>query len=57
MDNFYVQVKEEETNKVVKELGPMSERKAVKVANGMDINMSDEFYTEVVEKLPLATTN
>jgi len=50
MDNFYVQVKNCETDEVLKELGPMSERKAVKVADGMDINMSEDFYTEVVEK-------
>jgi hypothetical protein len=50
MNNFYVQVKNAETDEVVKELGPMSENKAVKVAGGMDINMSDDFYTEVVEK-------
>ena len=50
MDNFYVQVKEEDTEKVVKELGPMSEHKAEKVAAGMSINMSDDYYTEVVQK-------
>lgn len=50
MDNFYVQVKEEDTGKVVKELGPMSERKAVKVAAGIDINLSDDYFTEIVEK-------
>ena len=50
MNNFYVQVKDYETDTVQKELGPMSENKAVKVANGMDINMSEDYYTEVVEK-------
>lgn len=50
MDNFYVQVKNVETDEVVKELGPMSERKAIKCAAGMDINMAEDFYTEVVEK-------
>ena len=50
MENFYVQVKSVETDDIVKELGPMNERKAVKVAAGMDINMSEDFYAEVVEK-------
>ena len=50
MDKFYVQVKEEDTNKVVKELGPMSESEAIKVAGGIDINLSDDFYTEIVGK-------
>jgi len=50
MDNFYVQVKEEDTGKVVKEIGPMAESKAIKAAGGIDINISDDFYTEVVEK-------
>ena len=50
MENFYVQVKSVGTNDVVKELGPMNERKSVKVADGMEINMSEDFYTEVVEK-------
>jgi hypothetical protein len=49
-ETFYVQVKSISTDEVVKELGPMSERKACKVADGMDINMSDDYYTEVVEK-------
>jgi hypothetical protein len=50
MSNFYVQVKKCENDEVVKELGPMSETKAVKVANGMDIKLHDDYYTEVVEK-------
>lgn len=50
MNNFYVQVKSSETDEIVEEFGPMSERKAVKVANGMDINMASNYYTEVVEK-------
>lgn len=50
-DTFYVQIKNCDNDFVEKELGPMSETKAVKVANGIDINLSDEFYTEVVEKL------
>lgn len=50
MSEFYVQVKSVETDEIVKELGPMTESKAVKVADGMDRNMSYKFYTEVVEK-------
>ena len=50
MGNFYAQVKNIDTGEIVKELGPMSETKAVSVANGIDINLSDDFYTEVVEK-------
>ena len=50
MDNFYVQIKEEDTRKVIKELGPMSGHKAEKVAAGIDINLSDDFYTEIIEK-------
>lgn len=50
MSEFYVQVKEEETLKIVKELGPMTESKALKVAKGIDINLSDDFFTEIVEK-------
>ena len=50
MNNFYVKVKNITTNEVVKELGPMSERKADKVADGIEINMSDDFYTEIVKR-------
>ena len=49
-DNFYVQVKEKSTNKVVIEHGAMCERKAIKLADAIDIELSEEFYTEVVEK-------
>jgi len=50
MDNFYVQVKNAETDEVVKELGPMSERKAIRCAHGIDIKIGKDFYTDVVEK-------
>ncbi len=46
---FYVQFKEEDTNKIIKELGPMTKAKAIKVADGIDINLSDDYYIEIVE--------
>ena len=48
--NFYVQVKEEDTGKVVKELGSMTEIEAIKVADKIDLTLSDDFYSEIVEK-------
>ena len=59
MYNFYIQVKSSNTDDVVKELGPMYEKKAMSVADGMDINMSDEYYTEIVERVTndVNTTN
>lgn len=50
MNNFYTQVKKIKTDEIIKELGPMSEIKAISVAMGIDINLSEDFYTEVIEK-------
>ena len=50
MKNYYVEVVETETDKVVKRMGPMSEPKAFKVQGGLAINMDhDNYYTRLVE--------
>lgn len=44
--NFVVQVIAYDDNEVVKEMGPMSERKAERVDDGVNINLNhDAFYT------------
>lgn len=50
MGNFYVQVIEYGSGRVVKEIGPMTGRRADKVEWGIIVNLSDEYYTIVVEK-------
>lgn len=51
MIQYFVQVKSYEDQSVVKELPAASESAAVKMANGIDLNLDhDKFYTEVVEK-------
>ena len=47
----YVVIKEIGTDKIVKELGPMSESKADNVVNGVEINMDHEnFYVEIEDR-------
>jgi len=49
--DYYVQVISYETDEIVKELGPMSERKADRVDNGLNINLNHErYYTWIVSE-------
>lgn len=46
---FYVDVVSYEDGAVVKRLGPMAERKADKVDDGLNINLNhDKYYTLIV---------
>ena len=49
--DFYVEVvKHSEPEKVVKRMGPMPERKADKVDDGVNRNLNhEEYYTRIVE--------
>ena len=44
MDEFYVEVRRWEGDSCVKRMGPMSEAKADKVADGVSINLDHENY-------------
>ena len=47
---FYVKIVETATGKVHREMGPHSERKADKIADGASINLDHErFHVDVVE--------
>lgn len=51
MRNFYVQIIEHGTNKIVKESGPMTERRAEKLEGGLNISLAhDRYYTATVQK-------
>lgn len=48
---YYVQLISHETGEVVKEIGPTSgERKADKVASGLERQASDDYYATVDER-------
>ena len=48
---WFVEVIEYDTEKVVKKLGPMSEKKAEKVERGLNINLDQErFFTVITEE-------
>lgn len=48
-ENYYVEVVEFTTKKVVKRFGPFSETKANKLDDGININLdAEEFFTRVV---------
>lgn len=48
MADYYVEVRNLQTEEVIKRLGPMSERKAERVERGMLINMNHEdYYTQI----------
>lgn len=50
MSSYMVEVLEAKTRRVVKTLGPMSERKADRVERGILMNLDDEnYYVQVVE--------
>ena len=51
MTKYYVEiVKYGEPEEVVKRMGPMYERKAEKVDDGVNINLNhNEYYTRIVE--------
>lgn len=53
--SHYVEVVETQTEKVVKRLGPMSERKAEKVERGLEINLNHQrFYVRTGTDAALA---
>jgi hypothetical protein len=49
--NWYVQIIRKKDNKIVKEMGGMSEWKADKVTRGALLNLNcDEYYIDIVQK-------
>jgi len=50
MKNYFVQIIEYENDRVVEIMGPFAEIKAVKVDDGVNINLNHEkYYTIIVE--------
>ena len=50
-NNYYVEIIEYKSEEVVKCMGPMSEHKADRVDDGVNINLNhEEFYTLIKEK-------
>ncbi len=47
---FYVLIKNAWSDFVVRKKGPYDEHKANQIARGMDINMSEDYYTCVQEE-------
>lgn len=47
--NYYVRIIDLETGAVEKEMGPMSERRAEKVADGVSINLDHDRFSVTVE--------
>lgn len=47
---FYVRIVHVETGKVEREMGPHDERKAEKIERGVLINLSPDYYTEIVRQ-------
>lgn len=51
MNNYYVLIVKYENGEIVKEMGPMDERKANKVEDGVNINLNhEEYYTDIMKK-------
>lgn len=50
MNNYYVLIVEDSTRKIETAMGPMSERRADKVANGAGINLNWERFSVIVEQ-------
>lgn len=49
--SYYVEIREYETDRLEKRLGPMSERKADKVDDGLTRQLDhDRFYTVIVNE-------
>jgi len=49
MTDFFVEIVDSETQEVVKRMGPMNERNAGRVEEGVGINLNHEkFYTRVI---------
>lgn len=46
--SHYVQITEDATGEVVKKMGPMTERKAVKVHRGVSVNLDHTRFTATV---------
>lgn len=48
---FFVEIVDRQTDEVVSRMGPMPERKAERVEDGVSINLNrDRFYTRIVGK-------
>lgn len=51
MNNYYVQLIEINTEKVIKEMGPHTKSQAEKIESGADRNLNHEkFCTKIVQK-------
>lgn len=51
MTNFYVEIVDDETEEVVKRMGPHTERTADRIEDGVNINLNHErFFTRIVEE-------
>jgi len=49
--NYYVEIVEDETEKVVSRMGPHSKRTAERIEDGAGINLNwDKFHTRIVEE-------
>lgn len=48
---FYVEIVELSSDEVVKKMGPMSERRAIRVCSGASINLNHkEYFTRIVSE-------
>ena len=48
---MYVEIVEIATDKVIKRMGPMSEKKAERIENGASINLNrEEYFVRIVSK-------
>lgn len=49
--DYYVEIVNDQTQEVVKAMGPMSEHSADKVADGASINLNhDDYFVRVVQR-------
>lgn len=48
MGDWYVEIRERDTGRVERRMGPLSERTAEQVASGARINMSDAYEAVVI---------
>lgn len=50
MDNYYIEIVEFASEKVIERKGPYSEHKADRIDDGMNINLNHEkYYTRVIK--------
>ena len=51
MSNYYVQIKEYQTDNTIKEVGPYTEHRANKVDGGLNVNLNhDKYFTLITQK-------